>query len=122
MHLVTFPSRQQLQPEPLGVALVISTWNYPLLLALTPVVGSIAAGNVTILKPVRRMRCVGCVDVVAVQRVQGDGAADGGAAAQVPRPQVISTATTTHRPSHMQSGVCGWCEHGRRPHVHGQAA
>ena len=55
MHLVTFPSTQFMQPEPLGVALVISTWNYPLLLALTPVVGSIAAGNVTVLKPVRRI-------------------------------------------------------------------
>lgn len=37
--------------EPLGVALVISAWNYPLQLAIAPVIGAIAAGNCIILKP-----------------------------------------------------------------------
>src|SRR5690606_11666061 len=37
--------------QPLGLTLVISPWNYPVELALSPLVGSIAAGNVTVIKP-----------------------------------------------------------------------
>ena len=39
------------RPEPEGVVLVISPWNYPILLALEPMVDAIAAGNVVCLKP-----------------------------------------------------------------------
>ncbi|EPS67420.1 aldehyde dehydrogenase, partial [Genlisea aurea] len=49
--LLTFPSSAKLMMEPLGVVLVISTWNYPVLLSLEPVVGAIAAGNAVVLKP-----------------------------------------------------------------------
>jgi len=38
-------------PEPLGVALIIGTWNYPVQLLLAPAIGAIAAGNCAILKP-----------------------------------------------------------------------
>lgn len=48
----------QLQPasartvlEPLGVALVIAPWNYPLMLALSPVIGALGAGDAVLLKP-----------------------------------------------------------------------
>ena len=41
----------ELVPAPLGVALVIAPWNYPLELALNPVVGAIAAGNCVVIKP-----------------------------------------------------------------------
>lgn len=37
--------------EPYGVTLVISPWNYPLQLAIAPVIGAIAAGNTVVLKP-----------------------------------------------------------------------
>eukprot|EP00708_Paratrimastix_pyriformis_P002413 GAFH01001159.1.p1 GENE.GAFH01001159.1~~GAFH01001159.1.p1 ORF type:complete len:480 (+),score=194.88 GAFH01001159.1:337-1776(+) len=37
--------------EPLGLVLIISPWNYPLSLALQPLVGAIAAGNCAVLKP-----------------------------------------------------------------------
>ena len=47
----TFPSSAEIVPEPLGVVLVISAWNYPILLSLDPVVGAIAAGNAVVLKP-----------------------------------------------------------------------
>ncbi|CAM6083603.1 unnamed protein product [Calypogeia fissa] len=47
----TFPSKAEIIPEPLGVSLILSAWNYPLLLSLGPVVGAIAAGNVVVLKP-----------------------------------------------------------------------
>ncbi|CAH0041739.1 unnamed protein product [Clonostachys rhizophaga] len=37
--------------EPLGVALIIGTWNYPLYVALNPLVGAIAAGCCVMVKP-----------------------------------------------------------------------
>lgn len=38
-------------PQPYGVALIIAPWNYPFQLAIAPLVGAIAAGNCSILKP-----------------------------------------------------------------------
>lgn len=32
------------QPEPLGVMLIIGAWNYPLVLSIQPLIGAIAAG------------------------------------------------------------------------------
>ncbi|KAM3293703.1 hypothetical protein ACQJBY_036940 [Aegilops geniculata] len=49
--ITTFPSTAQIVPEPLGVVLVISAWNYPFLLSIEPVIGAIAAGNAVVLKP-----------------------------------------------------------------------
>ncbi|WP_029068306.1 aldehyde dehydrogenase family protein [Jonesia quinghaiensis] len=37
--------------EPLGVALIIAPWNYPVQLLLAPAIGAIAAGNAVLLKP-----------------------------------------------------------------------
>ncbi len=34
-----------LMPEPYGVVLIISPWNYPLMLSLMPLTGAIAAGT-----------------------------------------------------------------------------
>ena len=49
--MVTQPSKSFLQPEPLGVVLVIAPWNYPVQLLLVPVAGAIAAGNAVVMKP-----------------------------------------------------------------------
>ncbi|KAL6522178.1 hypothetical protein OROMI_032055 [Orobanche minor] len=49
--ILSFPSSAEIVSEPLGVVLVISTWNYPFLLSLDPVIGAIAAGNAVVLKP-----------------------------------------------------------------------
>lgn len=38
-------------PEPLGTVLVLSPWNYPVQLALNPMVAALAAGNAVVLKP-----------------------------------------------------------------------
>jgi aldehyde dehydrogenase (NAD+) len=46
-----FPSTAYIQPEPLGVALIIAPWNYPFQLTMSPLVGAIAAGNCAIVKP-----------------------------------------------------------------------
>ncbi len=49
--LTMFGARSRLVYEPRGVCLVIGPWNYPVNLALSPVVAAIAAGNCVILKP-----------------------------------------------------------------------
>ncbi|WP_174762939.1 aldehyde dehydrogenase [Anabaena sp. UHCC 0187] len=46
-----FPYGAKIYPEPLGVVLIISPWNYPFQLIISPLVGTIAAGNCTIIKP-----------------------------------------------------------------------
>lgn len=51
--LYLFPSRSYIIKEPYGTVLIISPWNYPFGLALTPLVGAIAAGNCAILKTSR---------------------------------------------------------------------
>ncbi len=49
--LFLWPSRSRIHYEPLGVSLIISPWNYPILLSLSPLVGAIASGCCAILKP-----------------------------------------------------------------------
>lgn len=49
--LINFPSSSSVTPEPYGVCLIISPWNYPFQLALSPLIGAIAAGNCAIIKP-----------------------------------------------------------------------
>ncbi|MDQ6784676.1 MAG: aldehyde dehydrogenase family protein [Actinomycetota bacterium] len=45
------PSKASIVPEPLGVALVIAPWNYPLHLLLLPMAYALAAGNAVVGKP-----------------------------------------------------------------------
>ena len=49
--LKLFPSRSYIVKEPLGSALIISPWNYPVQLLLNPLVGAISAGCTAVLKP-----------------------------------------------------------------------
>lgn len=49
--LKLFPSRSHIVKEPLGNALIISPWNYPVQLLLNPLVGAISAGCTAVLKP-----------------------------------------------------------------------
>ncbi|WP_419571592.1 aldehyde dehydrogenase family protein [Rheinheimera sp.] len=49
--LMLWPSMAYVQPEPYGVMLIIGAWNYPLQLALGPLVPAIAAGNMAVIKP-----------------------------------------------------------------------
>lgn len=49
--LAQFPSRSFVSPEPYGVALIMSPWNYPVQLCLEPLIGAISAGNCAVLKP-----------------------------------------------------------------------
>lgn len=49
--LFLFGSKSRIHYEPYGCALIIAPWNYPLQLALSPLIGAIAAGNCAIVKP-----------------------------------------------------------------------
>jgi len=45
------PAKAWVRHEPLGVVGIISPWNYPILLALSPLVDALAAGNRALIKP-----------------------------------------------------------------------
>ena len=49
--LKMMPSRSRVVSEPLGNALIIAPWNYPVQLLLNPLVGAISSGCTAILKP-----------------------------------------------------------------------
>jgi acyl-CoA reductase-like NAD-dependent aldehyde dehydrogenase len=48
---VFLPARAELVMQPVGVVGVVAPWNYPVQLALAPLVGALAAGNRVMLKP-----------------------------------------------------------------------
>lgn len=45
------PAQSKIIYDPLGVALVISSWNYPLYTSIPVVAAAISAGNCVVLKP-----------------------------------------------------------------------
>jgi len=49
--LAQFHSKSFISPEPYGVVLIMSPWNYPLQLCLEPLIGAISAGNCAVIKP-----------------------------------------------------------------------
>ncbi|MBK7433325.1 MAG: aldehyde dehydrogenase [Chitinophagaceae bacterium] len=82
-NLVNLPSKSYILREPLGVTLIIGPWNYPLQLLMNPLVGSMAAGNCTVLKAsefapatglVMRKLIEGTFDPDYIRFVDGDGA------------------------------------------------
>jgi len=44
-------AKSEVHPEPYGAVLIISPWNYPVQLLLSPLVGAIAAGDTAVVKP-----------------------------------------------------------------------
>lgn len=49
--LAQFQSRSYKKPSPYGVTLIMSPWNYPFMLTLSPLVDALAAGNTAVVKP-----------------------------------------------------------------------
>ncbi|KAG8659981.1 hypothetical protein MANES_02G100300v8 [Manihot esculenta] len=49
--LLFFPANGEVMPEPFGVVLIFVSWNFPISLALDPLIGAISAGNTVIVKP-----------------------------------------------------------------------
>ena len=48
---VMLPATSEITTEPMGVVLVIGPFNYPIQLALSPLMGAICAGNCVVFKP-----------------------------------------------------------------------
>ena len=49
--LAQFHSRSFKKPSPYGVTLIMSPWNYPFMLTLSPLADALAAGNTAVVKP-----------------------------------------------------------------------
>jgi len=49
--ITLFPAVSRIYKEPYGVVLIMSPWNYPFQLAMVPLIGAIATGNCTMIKP-----------------------------------------------------------------------
>lgn len=49
--LAQFHAKSFTSPEPYGVTLIMSPWNYPFMLSIEPAIGAIAAGNCVVIKP-----------------------------------------------------------------------
>lgn len=48
--LTLMPGKSEIYSEPYGVVLIISPWNYPVQLTLSPLIAAIAAGNCAVVK------------------------------------------------------------------------
>ncbi len=82
-NLLNIPSKSFILQEPLGVVLIISPWNYPFQLSMTPLAGAMAAGNCVVLKTSEFAPATSAVmkqmieenfDKNYIQFVEGDGA------------------------------------------------
>ena len=82
-NLLNLPSKSFIMQEPLGVVLIISPWNYPFQLLMTPLAGAMAAGNCVTLKSsefapatsaVMKQMIAETFDKNYIQFVEGDGA------------------------------------------------
>lgn len=51
LRIKDMPGSGKVQPEPLGVALIIAPWNYPVQLLVAPMAAALAAGNAVVAKP-----------------------------------------------------------------------
>lgn len=49
--IAQFHSKSFVSPEPYGVVLIMSPWNYPFQLCFEPLIGAISAGNCAVVKP-----------------------------------------------------------------------
>lgn len=49
--IAQFAARSYVKKSPYGTVLIMSPWNYPFLLAISPLVDAIAAGNTAVVKP-----------------------------------------------------------------------
>lgn len=49
--MAQFHAKSFVAPEPYGVSLIMSPWNYPIQLCLDPLVGAISGGNCAVIKP-----------------------------------------------------------------------
>lgn len=100
--LFLWPASSRLEPQPLGVVGIIAPWNYPVQLALGPLVAALAAGNRAMIKPSELTPRTSALlaDIIAetfspdeVTVVQGD-AEIGAAFAALPFDHLLFTGST----------------------------
>jgi aldehyde dehydrogenase (NAD+) len=79
--LVLFGTSSEIRYEPKGVCLVLSPWNFPFNLTLSPVISAVAAGNCVMVKPsefaphsaaVMQQIIAGCFPPEEVAMFEGD--------------------------------------------------
>lgn len=73
LPLSSMPGRARVVREPLGVALVIAPWNYPVQLLIGPAAAAISAGNTVVVKPSELAPSVATVLGELLARHIGDG-------------------------------------------------
>lgn len=66
------PARARVLPQPLGVVGIVVPWNYPLFLAIGPLVAALAAGNRVLLKMSELTPKTGALLAQLLQRYLGD--------------------------------------------------
>lgn len=67
--ITVFKSKSSVVACPYGVVLVLSPWNYPLQLALVPMVDAIAAGNCVAFKPARESSATSAILIRMAQEI-----------------------------------------------------
>ncbi len=97
-----WPARAQVLKQPVGVAGIIAPWNYPVQLALLPLVGALAAGCRVVVKPSEHVpETAGLLcrslaehfDPDLVLAIEG-GASDAAAMAAAPFDKLLFTGST----------------------------
>lgn len=66
--IIWAPSSSKIRYEPLGVALVMGSWNFPLFVTLKPLITCIASGNCAIVKPSELGPCCSKVLQILVEK------------------------------------------------------
>ena len=65
--IVQFAADSFRTPSPYGTVLLMSPWNYPVLLSLSPLVAAIAAGNTVVLKPSSYSPATSCLTKIMLE-------------------------------------------------------
>jgi acyl-CoA reductase-like NAD-dependent aldehyde dehydrogenase len=67
-NIVTMMDTTLIHYDPLGVVLIMGSWNYPLQLSLGPLAGAISAGNCVIIKPSELAPATSCIIASLIPR------------------------------------------------------
>jgi aldehyde dehydrogenase (NAD+) len=70
--MLAWPARARRCPQPRGTALIIAPWNFPMALALRPLVGAIAAGCNAVIKPSELAPSTSSVLAQMIRHTYGD--------------------------------------------------
>lgn len=72
ISMLVWPARARRRPQPRGTALIIAPWNFPMALALRPLVGAIAAGCNAVIKPSELAPATSTLLSELIRRTYGD--------------------------------------------------